>query len=126
MTILEMINTIYSQWTDAIKDKVTGYSMENSATVTKLPYATMYFTGIPGSDWDLKGDEAAVQIDIYTKGQRALTQAYEIDDLSHACLTSMGFRRSMGPELIQSTDPSIKRLTSRYTRIVGYGDSLEI
>ena len=106
MTILEMINTIYSQWTDAIKDKVTGYSMENSATVTKLPYATMYFTGIPGSDWDLKGDEAAVtptaQIDIYTKGQRALTQAYESDDLSHACLTSMD------------------------TRIVGYGDSLEI
>lgn len=130
MTIHEMINTIYSRWCNAIKDKVIGYSMENSATVTKLPYATMYFTGIPGSDWDLKGDEAAVtptaQIDIYTKGQRALTQAYEIDDLSHACLTSMGFRRSMGPELIQSTDPSIKRLTSRYTRIVGYGDSLEI
>lgn len=132
MTIHEMINTIYSRWCNAIKDKVTGYSMENSATVTKLPYATMYFTGIPGSDWDLKGDEVAVtptaQIDIYTKGQKALTleQAYEIDELSHTCLTGMGFRRSMGPELIQSTNPSIKRLTSRYTRIVGYGDSLEI
>lgn len=128
MTISEIVNMVYSHWSKAIKDSVTGYSMENSETVTKLPYATLYFMGLPTGASTLESEESAVtpsvQIDIYTKGQRALTQAYEIDGISHGSLIAMGFRRSMGPELIQSTDPSIKRLTSRYTRLVGLGDKL--
>ena len=101
--------------------------MRNSF-VNSLPYATLFFNGIPGNTWDLEGDESTViptlQVDIYTKGQRALTQAYEIDAVSHETLTGMGFRRVAGAELIQSTDPSIKRLTSRYSRVIGYGDHL--
>lgn len=128
MTIKELVETIYNRWTDAIKDKVTGCSMENSVVINKLPYATLYFMGLPTGASVLEGGESAVtptiQIDIYTQGQRALTQAYEIDSLSHAALTSIGFRRSAGPEPIQATDPSIKRLTSRYTRLIGLGDKL--
>lgn len=129
MTILEIINTVFSRWGEKVKAKVgDNYSMENSTVINDLPYCTLYFMGLPTGASVLEGGESAViptvQVDIYTKGQRALTQAYEIDELSHTSLTGMGFRRSTGPELIQSTDPSIKRLTSRYSRIVGFGDTL--
>lgn len=131
MTILELINTVFTRWGEDISQTAVknNYSMENSTVVNSLPYATLFFNGIPGNTWDLEGDELAViptlQVDIYTKGQRALTEAYSIDELSHSSLVGMRFRRSYGPELIQSTDPSIKRLTSRYTRVVGYADSLD-
>ena len=131
MTILEIINTVYSRWGDSISKTAVkdNYSMENSTVVAQIPAATLYFTGLPTTDSDLEGNEASVtptvQVDIYTKGQRALSQAYEIDNVSHETLVrSFGFRRSYGPELIQSTDPSIKRLTSRYTRLVGLEDKI--
>ena len=130
MTISEIINTVYARWGESISQTAVkdNYSMENSTTVAKLPAATLYFQGLPTSASDLEGNESAVtptvQVDIYTKGQRALTEAYSIDELSHSALVGMRFRRSYGPELIQSTDPSIKRLTSRYTRLFGLGDKL--
>ena len=131
MTILEIINTVYARWCDSISKTAVkdNYSMENSTVVAEIPAATLYFTGLPTTDSDLEGNEASVtptvQVDIYTKGQRALTQAYEIDAVSHSVLNGIyGFKRYYGPELIQSTDPSIKRLTSRYTRLVGLEDKL--
>lgn len=131
MTVLEIINIVYAAWAEAISKTAVkdNYSMENSTTVAQIPAATLYFTGLPTTDSDLEGNEASVtptaQVDIYTKGQRALSQAYEIDDVSHETLVKkFGFRRSYGPELNQSTDPSIKRLTSRYTRLVGLEDKL--
>lgn len=129
LTVKTIIETVFAKWCEALKDMVgDNVSMENSTVVNSMPYATMYFQGLPTDSADLEGNEnsitPSIQIDIYTSGQKALSKGYEIDEKSHAALTGMGFRRSYGPELIQATDPSIKRLTSRYTRIVGYGDSL--
>lgn len=131
MTVLEIINTVYAAWAEAISKTAVkdNYSMENSTVVAQIPAATLYFTGLPTTDSDLEGNEASVtptvQVDIYTKGQRALSEAYDIDDVSHETLVrNFGFRRSYGPELIQSTDPSIKRLTSRYTRVLGLQEKL--
>ena len=131
MTVSELIDNVFANWGEAIsKTSVkNNYSMENSTVVAELPAATLYFQGIPTTDSDLEGNEASVtptvQVDIYTKGQRALSQAYQIDEVSHSAMNGIyGFRRSYGPELIQSTDPSIKRLTSRYTRLFGLGDKL--
>lgn len=131
MTVLEIINTVYAAWSEAISKTAVkdNYSMENSTVVAQIPAATLYFTGLPTTNSDLEGNEASVtptaQVDIYTKGQRSLSQAYEIDNVSHETLVKkFGFRRSYGPELIQSTDPSIKRLTSRYSRVVGHDDKL--
>lgn len=128
LTVKTIIDTVFEKWSSAVSEKLgDNYSMENSETVSKLPYASLYFMGLPNGASVLDGGEAAVtptvQVDIYTTGQRALTSAYEIDELSHEALLGMRFRRTTGPELIQSTDPSIKRLTSRYTRVCGYGDS---
>lgn len=130
MTTYELINNIYGKWKEAVSTIVgENCSMENSATVAKLPYATLYFQGVITTDSDLQGNESSItptlQVDIYIKKQRALYQAYEIDEASHKVLNGIyGMRRSYGPELIQSTDPSIKRLTSRYTRLFGLGDKL--
>ena len=131
MTVLELINSIFAKWCSAISQTAVknNFSMENRTVVAELPAATLFFQGLPTTDSDLEGNEASVtptvQVDIYTKGQRALTQAYEIDEVSHSVLNGVyGFRRSYGPELIQSTDPSIKRLVSRYTRLFGLGDKL--
>ena len=131
MTVPEIINTVYAAWSEAISKTAVedNCSMENSTVVAQIPAATLYFTGLPTTDSDLEGNEASVtptvQVDIYTKGQRSLSQAYEIDNVSHETLVrSFGFIRSYGPELIQSTDPSIKRLTSRYTRLVGLEDNI--
>lgn len=129
MTVLEIINTVYAAWSEAISKTAVkdNYSMENSTVVAELPAATLYFTGLPTGISTLSEGEGGVtptiQVDIYAKGQRALTQAYEIDEKSHEVLNGkFKFIRNYGPELNQSTDPSIKRLTSRYTRIVGLGE----
>lgn len=128
MTILEMVNHIYAKWSTAISVKVgDNYGMKNSGTMSKMPYASCVFRGIPGIAWDLEGDESAVeptiQIDVFTTGQRALAQAYEIDAVSHKTLKSLGFRRHSGPTPEENIDPSITRFRSEYRRVVGYGDS---
>ena len=129
LTIKTIIENTYAKWGEEISEKVgDNYSMENSSVVSVMPYASLYFLGVPGNSYDLEGDEGTVmptlQVDIYTNGQRALTKAYEIDEISHSTLIGMGYRRIYGCELIQSTDPSIKRLVSRYSRVIGYGDLL--
>lgn len=130
LTIKTIIENTYAKWGEAISAEVgDNYSMENSSVINSLPYASLYFLGLPGNSYDLEGDEGTVmptlQVDIYTNGQRALTKAYEIDAVSHETLVrEMGYRRTAGPELIQSTDPSIKRLVSRYSRVVGFGDTI--
>lgn len=128
LTVKSIIETTYEKWVNAIKEKVgNNYSMENSGTVSKFPYCSLYFLGVPGDTYTLECDEGTVvptlQVDIYTSGQKALTKAYEIDEVSHETLVRMGYIRNYGPELSQNTDPSIKRLISRYTRVWGYGDS---
>lgn len=130
LTVKDICNTVFEKWGNAIKEKVGegNYSMQNSTIVNKLPYATLYFMGLPTAGNDLEGCELGVsptlQIDIYTEGPFALPNGYDIDAVSHSALLQMGFRRTYGPELIQSTDPSIKRFTSRYTRLIGYGEAL--
>lgn len=130
LTVKTIVENTFSKWGEAISAEVGyNYSMENSSVINSLPYASLYFIGLPGNSYDLEGDEGTVmptlQVDIYTNGQRALTKAYEIDAVSHETLVrEMGYRRTAGPELIQSTDPSIKRLVSRYSRVVGFGDTI--
>lgn len=126
LTVKSIVETTFEKWSDAIKNNVKGYSMENSGTVSKFPYASLYFMGLIGNTYTLEGDEGTVtptiQVDIYTTGQKSVGKAYEIDELSHSSLIKMGYRRTYGPELTQSTDPSIKRLISRYSRVIGFGD----
>ena len=129
LTVKSIVENTYAKWGEAISAKVgNNYSMDDSSTVSKFPYSSLYFLGLPTDTATLEGDEgtvlATLQVSVYTTGQRALTQAYEIDEVSHETLVGMGYRRTTGCELIQSTDPSIKRLVSRYSRVIGFGETL--
>lgn len=129
LTVQSIIETTYAKWAEKIKEKVgNNYSMEDSGTISKFPYCSLFFLGVPGDTYTLEGDEGTViptlQVSVYTTGQKALSQAYEIDNVSHETLVRLGYRRSTGPELDMNTDPSIKRLISRYSRVIGFGDSL--
>lgn len=128
LTVKSIIENTYARWNKEISKKVgNNYSMDDSSTVSKFPYSSLYFLGLPTDTATLEGDEgtvlATLQVSVYTTGQRALTQAYEIDEVSHETLTGLGYRRIYGPEPTDATDPSIKRLLSRYSRVIGYGDT---
>lgn len=122
--------TIYSKWRTAVEPVVgkNNTSMDNSQIASKFPYAKLSLLGLPTTSSDLEGDECAVtptvQIDIFTNGTKALSKAYDIDAVSHEAMVNMRFRRTYGPELTPNADDSIKRLVSRYSRVLGAGDSL--
>ena len=129
LTVKDIVETTYEKWGNAIEEKVgENYSMKNSGTISKIPYCSLIFLGLPGDSYDLEGKEGTViptlQVDVYTTGQRGLSQAYDIDAVSHETLINMGYRRTYGPEPDQNVDPSINRLVSRYSRVIGYGDNL--
>ena len=74
LKIKTIIEQTYSNWSEAVKAKVgDNYSMENSAKVSKMPYASLFFPGVSGDAYDLEGGEGtvipSVQIDISTNGQ---------------------------------------------------------
>ena len=129
-TVSNPIVTIYSKWKEAVEPVVgkNNTSMENKQTISTFPYANMRLMGTPTASSDLNGNEGAimpsVQIDLYTNGNKALSKAYDIDSVSHEAMVSMRFRRTYGSSLVDNADNSIKRLTSRYERILGGGDSL--
>lgn len=129
LTVKTIVETTYEKWVEKITEKVgNNYSMEDSGTTSKFPYCSLFFLGLPGDSYTLAGEEGTVtptlQVSVYTSGQMAVSKAYEIDETSHETLIDMGYRRTYGPEFTKSTDPSIKRLVSRYSRVIGYGDSL--
>lgn len=117
------VSDVFSIW-GAAMEKVVGkgnYSMENSSVIARTPYACLFQMGNPGTRWDLEGDECATtpsyQVDCFASGQKSLSKVYEIDEASHKVMTSMGFRRTYGPEPMRNIDSKIKRVTSRYSRL---------
>lgn len=129
ITATYIVEKTYENWIASIKDMVgNNYSMENSTIVSDLPYASLYFVGLPSEGVNLEKNEsgviATVQVDIFANGQKAVSSIYSIDEKSHSVMIGMGYERTQGPELTQNIDPSIKRLTSRYRRTFGYDDIL--
>ena len=98
-------------------------TVDNPGTLAsnKTKYARIFMMGNPTRDGDLEGDECstipAFQVDSFAKGTKALSEVYAIDDVSHRAMVGMGFRRSYGPELIENSDSTIKRVVSRYSRV---------
>lgn len=129
LTVKTIVETIYEKWAEAVSEYVgDSYGMKNSGTISNFPYASCIFKGLPGVNWDLEGNcgvvRPTIQIDIFTTGQKDISQAYLIDEVSDKALESMGFRRYLGPEPTPNIDPSVSRFKSEYERVIGYGDSL--
>lgn len=124
-TVDNPVSKVYSIWSTEIEKKVGrgNFSMSQSGTLAsnKTKYARIFMMGNPGNSWDLEGDECATmpsfQVDSFAKGTKALSEVYDIDDVSHKSMVSMGFRRIYGPELVENSDSTIKRVVSRYSRV---------
>lgn len=124
-TVDNPVSKVYARWQEQIV-KIVGkgnYSMSKSGTLAsnKTKYARIFMMGNPTRDGDLEGDECstipAFQVDSFAKGTKALSEVYDIDDVSHKAMIGMGFRRTYGPELLENADSSIKRVVSRYSRV---------
>lgn len=124
-TVDNPVSKVYARWQEQIV-KIVGkgnYSMSQSGTLAsnKTKYARIFMMGNPTRDGDLEGDECstipAFQVDSFAKGTRALSEVYAIDDVSHKAMVGMGFRRTYGPELLENSDSTIKRVVSRYSRV---------
>lgn len=125
VTVDNPVSKVYSIWSASVEKKVGkgNFSMSQSGTLAsnKTKYARIFMMGNPTRDGDLEGDECstipAFQVDSFAKGTKALSEVYAIDDVSHRAMVGMGFRRSYGPELIENSDSTIKRVVSRYSRV---------
>ena len=113
---------VFERWREAVEPVVGkgNYSMSSSKTlVDSDKYARIFMMGNPTTSGDLEGDECATtlsfQVDSFSVGQKALTEAYEIDSRSHEAMFNMGFRRTYGPETTENIDSNIKRVVSRYS-----------
>lgn len=122
ITVKNPVLDVFEKWLSNMQSiKGITCSMQKSAIPNKYPYSNIYMMGAPGNKWDLDGNESAIipafQVDSYAKGQKALSKAYEIDDISHQAMTEMGFRRTYGPEQIEGSDKTVVRVVSRYNRL---------
>lgn len=121
---------VFTVWGAAMEPVVGSgnYSMEDSSTIYKTPYACLKMMGSSGARWDIEGDECATmptfQVDSFASGQKALSKAYKIDEKSHEAMSSMGFRRYEGPTERPNVDKRIKRVVSRY-RMLYTGQLME-
>lgn len=129
VTVENPVSKVYDRWQEEII-KIVGkgnFSMSQSGTLAsnKTKYARIFMMGNPTKDGDLEGDECSTvpsfQVDSFAKGTKALSEVYAIDNVSHKAMVGMGFRRTYGPELIENSDSTIKRVVSRYSRVyTGY------
>lgn len=102
-----------------------GCSMNNKGTIAKTPFASMKLIGNSTDSSDLEGNETStytsIQTEYFTSGQRALSEAYKMDEIGHQSMINMGFERTYGPEPVDNMDGKITRVLSRYSRIyTGY------
>lgn len=116
------IEAVLETWGEAVSEAVgDNYSTDNVLTVSKFPFARILLMGLPTADRNLEGDECATapsfQVESFAQGNKALSKVYEIDQVSHAAMINMGYRRTYGPSLIANVDSNIKRVVSRYTAI---------
>lgn len=123
ITVDNPFDYVFKKWGETMVNVVGegNYSMDKSSQIAKTPYARMFMMGNPGMGFDLEGDELSTslsfQVESFESGNKSTTKAYRIDDESHKLMTSLGFRRTYGPELIDNADSKIKRVVSRYNRI---------
>lgn len=124
-TVKNPVAEVFERWGTSIESTVGkgNYSMEKSVTIAsaKKKYARLFLMGNPTQSTSLEGHECATvlsfQAESYASGTKDLLNAYEIDNISHEAMISMGFRRTYGPEEVENSEKSFKRIISRYSRV---------
>lgn len=103
-------------------------SMSVTEQVSDFPYFSVSILGNPTMKTDLEGNEThttlSIQCESYVDGVGALIKAFKLDALAHKEMINMGFRRNYGPSVISNSQTSIKRVVSRYQRLLGHGQTI--
>jgi hypothetical protein len=76
---------------------------------------------------DLENTENAVTslIDISAYSNKSLTEARKVMNATCDAMREMGFRRVFGPQqLLNTRDPSLWRITTRFERVIADEDEL--
>ncbi len=103
--------------------------MERPAGELVLPCASLLPlpSGELGYDLDNapSGIELSVQVDIFVRAESSLGYLYALNAVSHEVLCGLGFRMTAQatPDMPQS---GYKRLITRYSRVVGYGEEISM
>ena len=127
MTITELYTSVFDQWAEGMSDTKIGtnVSADPLSTLKKLPYATMSLVSAIDTGHDLdnaaSGCNMMVQTDIYVDVDTRISESMVLDEKSNEIMSSLGFRRETALSLDYDLS-GVKRIISRYNRIVGYGE----
>lgn len=123
-------NEIYTVVKKGIQDICPNTTTENSGTSLKFPTMAMTLMDMPGTGYDFQMNECGVNIsiqtDVYTQGAGAKNAGYNISHEIRTIMGGMGFRCTSGPVSTPSDDGKSNRVTCRFTRLLGGGDTLQI
>jgi len=123
MAFLNIIQNVFAVWSKALEEQGIKAYMEQPKKKIEFPCASLLPlpSGEAGYDLDNNpsGIDLSLQVDLFA--QAPLSKLYEMNAISHEVLCSFGFRLTAQatPEM-----GSYKRLISRYSRIIGYGEPI--
>lgn len=114
------VDGLYRAWRAWMTDNSEAQHfgvLDDSATLSGFPGATLRVIGRPTAASDLENTEATVdltvQVDCYITGKK-LTALYAMDDAAAAFFQSRGFHRIGDAQPIKQSE-TVTRLTSRFT-----------
>lgn len=129
MAYLTIIQNVFAEWATALAYTDIGARtyMERPDEDIQFPCASLL--PLPsnelGHDLDNAsgGIDLSLQVDIFVRAETPLSKLYALNAVSHDALCGMGFRLTAqaSPEMPQS---GYKRLISRYSRVIGYGEPI--
>ena len=129
MAYLTIIQNVFASWATALAETEIGTRayMERPSEDIKFPCASLLPlpSGELGYNLDnaSSGIDLSLQVDIFVRAETPLSTLYALNAVSHEALCAMGFRLTAqaSPEMPQS---GYKRLISRYSRVIGYGEPI--
>lgn len=128
MAYLELITNVFNEWAAALAETSIGNRvyMERPNEDIKFPCASMMPLPSNETGYDLdnaaSGIDLTVQTEVLVRSGEKLSTAYALNEASHEAMCNMGFRRTT-PTLEMPMN-GYKRLISRYSRVVGYGEPI--
>lgn len=125
---LDIVQSVFDKWADALYDTDIGERvyMEPPEKPVEFPCASMLPLPSGELGHDLAnaaaGVELTVQTEVLVRSDERLSTAMSLNEASHEAMCSMGFRRTT--PTLEMPQSGYKRLISRYTRVIGYGETI--
>ena len=125
---LDIVQSVFDKWADALYDTDIGERvyMEPPEKPVEFPCASML--PLPSSELGYEvanaaaGIDLTVQTEVLVRSGERLSTVIKLNEASHEAMCAMGFRRTT--PTLELTQNGYKRLISRYSRGIGYGENI--